>query len=382
MWRLVLLFAIITMAAAGSMQNTAMAVEYGGVGGRPEHPRADNSRSSSIFIHTMKPGSQSSDAVKIYNNTAKTRTINVTAVDAVLASGGAFSCAQQSETAKGVGGWVALDTDKITLKAGGSKVVPFTITAPDVAEVGEHNGCIAIQDVTATKKQTKNSGITLGFRSAIRLVVTVPGKIIKDITLEKISVTAAKNNKYTISPTAVNHGNVSIDTNVDVSLNTVFGSTVKTNKGVYPVLPKSTAQWNFEVDKPFWGGVYVANATISYNNEPQSLLGEKKGPNTSKSLRSGIVVIPPTATGAFVEILALVIVIVLFVTARRRMYRRRQIARVWTSYTVRNGETISEIASRYHVSWKQLAAANKIKPPYALKNQQKIKVPTKSNRRA
>jgi len=32
------------------------AIEYGGFGGRPAFPRADNARTESIFIHTLEPG--------------------------------------------------------------------------------------------------------------------------------------------------------------------------------------------------------------------------------------------------------------------------------------------------------------------------------------
>ena len=35
---------------------SSFAIEYGGFGGRPAYPRADNPRTESIFIHTLEPG--------------------------------------------------------------------------------------------------------------------------------------------------------------------------------------------------------------------------------------------------------------------------------------------------------------------------------------
>ncbi len=32
------------------------AIEYGGFGGRPAYPRADNPRTESIFLYTLEPG--------------------------------------------------------------------------------------------------------------------------------------------------------------------------------------------------------------------------------------------------------------------------------------------------------------------------------------
>lgn len=37
------------------------AIEYGGFGGRPAYPRADNDRTESIFIHTLEPGSEKAE---------------------------------------------------------------------------------------------------------------------------------------------------------------------------------------------------------------------------------------------------------------------------------------------------------------------------------
>src|SRR5687768_8632801 len=70
------------------------AIEQGGLGGKPAHPKEDNPRSQSIFVHTLDAGTESRDGVQVINNTAETKSVLVYAVDSQISSGGAFACAQ------------------------------------------------------------------------------------------------------------------------------------------------------------------------------------------------------------------------------------------------------------------------------------------------
>lgn len=356
----------------------ATAVEYGGVGGRPANPRNDNDRTKSIFIYTIEPGETKSDGVRVFNNTDKKRTLAIQAVDAVLASGGAFSCAQQAEQRKDVGAWIKLKTNQVSLDAGKSAVVPFTITAPGGAEVGEHDGCITIQDTTATSKTTDGSGITLGFRSAIRVVATIPGEVVKKLSIEDVSISRTDEGNYTVSPTVRNDGNVSLDTDVVVEFRSLFGATASQNKGTYPILPRSDISWNFEVRRPFWGGWYYAKVNASYNSDPTSLLGEKNGNIVTKSKRSAIIFVPPTLAAAIVEILlALGAAAVSYLWFRRRR-EMKHMREHWRNYVVKEGETINQIAQSHNTSWQQIARVNRIAAPYTLTKGQKLKVPAKA----
>ena len=43
--------------------NSVSAVSHGGIGGRPAYPREDNSRTESIFIHTLEAGAVKEEGV-------------------------------------------------------------------------------------------------------------------------------------------------------------------------------------------------------------------------------------------------------------------------------------------------------------------------------
>jgi len=289
--------------------NSAYAVEYGGIGGRPANPQQGNERSESIFIYTLKPGQSASDAVQIINNTPTERTISVYPVDSTIASGGTFSCAQKAEKITQVGGWITLEQSTVTVKPQTNVKIPFTITAPQNADVGEHNGCIAVQDASEDATKADDGGVLLSFRSAIRVAVTVPGKIIKKLTIDSVAVTSNDAGKLVVSPTVNNEGNVSLDTTLTTTIRSFFGTEQATSKSTYPVLSRSKASWNFELDKPFWGGWYTAEVTAAYSDDSNATLGQKdKTPKQVKRSSSYVFVAPqPAALAAELGILALIV---------------------------------------------------------------------------
>jgi len=352
------------------------AAEYGGVGGRPAYPRADNSRTKSIFIFQLKDGQTATDGVRIYNNTAKQQTISVYAVDSALSSGGGFACRQAADPREDVGSWLKLQANTVTLPANGSKVVPFTITAPARADAGEHDGCIALQARSASNTPSDRSGVVLSFRSAIRVVVTVPGKIVKKLTLATVAVSKLKDGSYTIAPTVRNDGNVSLDTDVRVELVSFTGLHAgKRSGGTYPVLSRSQATWNFEAKSPFWGGWYRAQVRATYNSNPTTTLGMDKGSSQSVRLASAVFFVPPSSTASFIYVAILLVLLAAAILIVKKQRDIRHIRKHWEVFEVENGVTVTSLAKQHHTSWRKIVRVNKLKPPYNLKAGQKLSLP-------
>lgn len=367
----------VSMAAILLVPGTVFAVEYGGIGGRPAYPRSDNPRTGSIFIYQLSPGKSTTDGVKIYNNTDKQRTIALESVDSVLSSGGAFSCAQAVDPKNDVGRWLTLKSRSIEVPAHGNQIVPFVVTVPGKADVGEHDGCITIQDASMTAP-TDKSGVVLSFRSAIRVVVTVPGDIIKKLSLASVTVNTSHAHTYIVSPVAQNDGNVSLDTKVAIRFVSLFGVSGKQEGGTYPVLPHSRASWNFELAPSFWGGWYRAQVAATYNSNPTAQLGTKNGEDKNIQLASALFfVMPKPLAGAvyLVALLALGAGAAWFVNRHRDV---RRIQRDWKTYLIDEGDTITELAKQHHTTWKKVARVNKLKPPYTLHKNQKLRLPSEA----
>ena len=355
----------------------ANAVEYSGVGGQPANPQADNPRSQSIFIYTLNPGDQKQDGVRIYNNTNTSRTIAVGAVDSALSSDGAFSCAQEVEAKKDVGSWINLSSSSVTIPSGGSVVVPFTITAPSNASVGEHDGCITMQD-SSTQAATNQNGVVLSFRSAIRVVATIPGKIVKDLAITQLTIKLDAANQVLVDPTVSNTGNVSLDTNVTTSLVSLFGNTVASVKGTYPILARSTATWNLPLARPFWGGLYKASVSTTYNGTANTQLGLVDGSaGVTRKRDSGYIFITPALPAAIAELAVLLAIATGVFILVQKLRHKGHVKKHWHTYTVKSGDTVKQIAEQNGLPWKKLVTANRLKPPYDLREGHTIKIPPK-----
>ncbi len=366
---------LIGLALVLASASPATAIENQGVGGKPANPRADNPRTKSIFIYELGAGESAKDGVLIANNTDKKQTIEIYPVDSLLSSGGAFACKQKVESRQDVGAWIKLDQDSVTLEPNSTKTVPFTITVPSKVDVGEHDGCIAIQ-ADSRASDSSDAGVQLSFRSAIRVVVTVPGEIVKKLSITDVAVETGKETLI-VSPTVHNDGNVSLDTKITIDVTALLGGVDSTtDTGNSPVLPGSDANWRYEVPKPFWGGFYTAKVTASYNNNPDTQLGsDMTNDRESKQLSSAVFFVAPSPLASLIELLGLALVIAAVYWFVRGRKHASHVKKTWKSYTVKDGDTLHKLATARGTSWKRIAKVNKIKAPYHLEAGQKIKLP-------
>lgn len=356
------------------MSATAFAAESGGIGGKPANPRADNPRTQSIFVYTLTPNQSATDAVEVYNNTDTVKNISVYATDSVVSSGGAFACAQAADPVKDVGGWIKLDKNTLTLQPNTNEKVGFTVTAPAYAEPGEHNGCIAIQESDAAAANVGN-GIALSFRSAMRVAITVPGAITKELTIRDVSL-KEKADKLVGTVLLRNGGNVSLDTAIDAKLKSILGNTAQTITGTYPALPQTITELNFEYNKPFWGGLYRLDVSAAYNSNISEALGEGAAKEKIQK-QSSYVYITPKPMALIIELAILgAIVAGIWLVWQRFVVRPRTI-KEYKDYIVQNGDDIQSIAVRAKVDWKHIAKVNKLKAPYLLKKGDVLKLPGK-----
>ncbi|HPR09704.1 MAG TPA: DUF916 domain-containing protein [Candidatus Saccharibacteria bacterium] len=345
------------------------------IGGNPAYPRPDNPRSANIFIIELKPGAQGKDGIRISNPTTITRTVNLGAVDSIAAVDGSFSCKQNKEATKEVGKWIKLGKNQITLAPGKEEVVDFTVTVPTGASPGEHGGCITFQD-TKSYAKTSGAGIQLGFRGAVRLAVTVPGEIKKELTIVRITTSRNPDGSYMVSPVAKNSGNVSLDVQARAQLRSIFGQKTRVlDDAKYPIMPGATMGWPYRFERPFWGGFYKAYTSLSYNADPSSGIGENVS-NTQKARKESgyfLMVPAPLAIGIYAALLLLVFGGPIYWLLRKR--KKKSIKKKWQKYTVRQHDTIMSIARMHTIKWKKLAKINKLKPPYELEINQTLLVP-------
>jgi hypothetical protein len=358
----------------------AGAVEYGNIGGHPAYPDPSNARSQSIFIHTVNPGDSAQDAVKVVNYTDKPKTLLIYATDSIVSSGGAFGCAQKVEAKPGVGSWIQLEKAEVTLAPQTDAIVPFTLQVPKDANVGETDGCIVIQEKDPAVQNVQQEGgkIQLTFRTAIRVAILVPGNIVKKLSIVGYTVSKSAAGNFILKPQVKNDGNVSIDSDVTTISSYLLGPHLSTHSQQFPILRGATADWNIELNRPFWGGWLKSKFTVSYDANVSNKIGDQANKNivvhTSKQV---IFFSPPRPSALLIELLILALLLAVALWLRSRLKRRRIIAKVWKDYTVRARDDIKSLAASHGTSWKLIVKTNKLKAPYSLKKGDKIKLPPK-----
>jgi hypothetical protein len=347
-----------------SSSSVALATESSGVGAKPANPREDNPRSSSIFVHEIEPGNQVKDAVLVSNNSGISKNIIIYPTDAQVSSGGAFACEQKADELNQEGGWIKLEKKELQLKSNSSESIGFTINVPKDASVGEHNACIAIQAIEAPAKSDIN-GVTLSFRSAIRVAVTVPGEYDKQLSFESLNIKHKNSSTMLVTQSLKNSGNVSLDTDMDTRLKTVIGITASEGGGEYPILAGQTAEFNFELKKPIWGGIYKLNADASYDESPDTSLGQKSQSNKTIN-KSKYILLAPHPLVSMLYVIIVLVAIYAFNLKREKDDFKKLAKEKSITHLVKSNENLMGIAQIYDSDWKQTAKLNKIKAPYTL----------------
>lgn len=373
--RLLSAIAMIVGVALCTLSAPVASAADGGIGGRPANPDPANPRTKSIFIYSLKATEEKKDAVLVMNNTSKEQVISLYAVDGILTNTGAYTCKQASEQKSDLGSWVTFSQPQITLPANTSREVPFTVTVPGQVDVGEHNGCIVFE--SASDEGDVQGNVRIRTRQAIRMAVTLPGDLKKEIFIDTFTVEPINGFKQFLL-TVSNKGNVSADVNTKVLLKTLWGSTVYMNEGGYPVLANTSLQLSFVNEAwPFWGGWYKASSEITYDSRPG--VYNVKGSEhlvTKKSSPLTVFVAPaPLAVVAYLVTLGALAASVVWMVRR---YRENQRVAVWTERKVKKGETLTELAAHYNVNWRTIARANKLKVPYVLTEGDSLKLPAES----
>jgi LysM repeat protein len=360
-------------------------------GVKPAYPRPDNPRTDSIFADTIEPGKTVNEGVKVINSTNEPKHLLLYAEDSVKSSGGGFACEQLGEESSDVGNWINFnlndltediervrpgsdkDTVEINIPAGTEIIIPFTITAPLGVSVGEHNGCVLVQEI---KEDTKETGVSLSLRSGLRVAITIPGEVVRGLTFSDFKIQRKGGSIY-LMPSVENNGNVSIDTNVAVNVRYFFGLLHSRFGGQFPVLRDQIYDFNFELKKPFWGGLYMATAVFSYDKSDNAGIGITTGEELTKINSKTIWFFSfPTILGLVLEIIIILFLLFLLLIRRLRNQKKKWIRR-WVKYTVAKDDTLEKISKENRIHWEILVEVNKMNPPYILKSGQEILIPPK-----
>lgn len=134
------------------------------------------------YDYAVQPGDRLEDALIVVNNGTTPIDLALYAADAFTTDTGALDLRTRDHAATGVGAWLQLDLDRISLQPGVSAEVPFSLTIPEDAATGSHMGGIV------TVPAATSNGIEPDRRVAIRAHLRVGDGFRPSLSVEDLSV--------------------------------------------------------------------------------------------------------------------------------------------------------------------------------------------------
>ena len=282
----------------------------------------------------VDPGAIVADSLVISNHDAQPLELDVYAADGFTTTSGQLDLVTKDTASVALGAWVVAESSHVTIAAGASVDVPFTLTVPADATPGDYVGGI----VTSLSTPSEEQGISVDRRLGIRIHLRVSGELTPALAIEDLKVAYSGtlnplgSGDATISYTVHNTGNVRLAAGARVSLSGPFGLALSEVDGVDAVpelMPGET--WTVTADvadviPAFW---ITAIAELT----PQIVTTSTGAADTGLTVEpvqssAGTWAVPWTLLALVLLLAASVVLAVLLLRRRRRRQKEREEKRV------------------------------------------------------
>lgn len=268
-----------------------------------------------LFEQTINPGDQFSTSITITNAGSASQLFSVGVQDiSGVNNAGEPIFTSSTVTTYSVSSWVALGRTTITVPAGGSVTVPFTITVPANAQPGGHYGAIFVSS-GATRPSLNGSG--LGYDVGALIELRIAGNATEQAEIKEFSTDRSlyQTPDVTFTASVANEGNVLIQPRGPIDITNMFGQKVGTvvlndaGASIFPGAQRAfTQSWS---GGGFAFGEFTAVTTLNY--------GDTENKTISASTSFWIIPVIPIAA----VLASIIFFILIFVWAVRAYVRKR-----------------------------------------------------------
>lgn len=175
----------------------------------------------------MDPGETVEDAAQLNNFSDEAVTFQVYSHDAINSPDGGFTLQPADAEPVDVGAWVALD-EEVTVEAGESATVPFSLTVPPDATPGDHAGGI-VASVTSETTDAQGQRVLVDNRVGSRIYLRVAGDVNPALEVTNLDVSFDRSwvpfttGVATVTYEVHNAGNVRLSGEQAISGHGLFG---------------------------------------------------------------------------------------------------------------------------------------------------------------
>lgn len=228
--------------------------------------------SPAIIEDRAEPGQVFNFSVRVTNQTDSEATYYLLARDILGTNenGAPIFAEEDTATQYELSSWIALPQDFVTLKAGESKTVPFTVTVPRDATPGAHFGGVFFEQRAV---QVTETGAGVASRVGPIINLRIAGDVTEDMRLREFStakfIYQAPPVDFTIN--AENLGNVLLRPHGGIEISDMFGKkvgTIEVNPSAGAVFPGGIRTYEVQwATDGFVFGRYEALASMVYGED-------------------------------------------------------------------------------------------------------------------
>lgn len=218
---------------------------------------------------TLGPGESATEHLAVRNLGRTPATFSVTAADGYFTDTGRFNMLPSARPSRQAGTWVEVP-DRVTLEAGGSTVVPFTVTVPRNATPGDHPAGIAAS-LMSVRQGPGGANIGIESRVGFRVMTRVTGELNPSTAIDDIQTSYAlswnpfESGSLEVTYDAVNDGNthLSVDAGVRAAGRTEQSRSSNGRPGMTELLPGDRRTLLTTITKVWPLGVITGKVTLA-----------------------------------------------------------------------------------------------------------------------
>jgi WxL interacting protein linking bacterial and host surfaces len=148
----------------------------------------DEAGNRSEFAYVVEPGTELEDAVTVFNSGNVSEDFRIYATDAFNNDQGQFDILPGEQDPTGVGSWVTIPQERITVPPGKQATIPIKIKIPLEAAAGDHAGAIVASSPTSGSDAEGNV-LNLDRRTGSRIYIRVNGLLRAGLAVTDVSTT-------------------------------------------------------------------------------------------------------------------------------------------------------------------------------------------------
>lgn len=228
------------------------------------------SGTAGYFIFDGKRGGRLTGSFRIVNTGNKAGTARLSAVDATTGATSGAVYLDRVAKRRGVGRWVALPVERVTLRPGEARIVGFSVRVPRWSRPGHHLGGIVAENLELTGRETPDptrAGLAIRVRhlSIVAVQVNLPGRQIAGMSFHgvKVGVTGGYEVLYLGFR---NRGNVLVKPKLAIRVTNSRGRVVvRRTQNLDTFVPRTRIPYPlYLTPKPLAAGTYRLSGTLSY----------------------------------------------------------------------------------------------------------------------